>query len=77
MWTRPDDYLTDDDYPFDYRVCIKKNGHNLCDVAVKTLHYTFQGLSSNTEHEISIQAKSQEMMGDQAYLTASTTAGGK
>lgn len=76
-WTRPYDYLTDDDYPFNYNVCITNEHHNFFDLTDNKLHYTFSGLQSLTNYSISIQARSGDMSGPQAKLNVTTFGPGK
>ena len=71
-WTRPNDYLTDDDYPFDYNVCITNDSHNICNMVVKKLQCTFTGLKPLTTYLISAQAHSAGMSGSSTKLSVST-----
>ena len=77
-WSRPNDYLTDYDYPFNYSLCISDRFTKTCDLATDNgLQYSFRGLQPLTNYSITICAQSANMSGEAFNLTASTTKTGK
>ena len=73
-WSRPNDYLTDYDYPFNYSLCISDRFTKTCDLATDNgLQYSFRGLQPLTNYSITICAQSANMSGEAFNLTASTT----
>ena len=77
-WSRPIDYLTDFDYPFNYSLCITERFTNTCDLVVDNrFQYTFGGLQPLTNYSITIRAHSADMVGETFSFTASTTEAGK
>ena len=76
-WLRPNDYLSNYDYPFNYSLCISYESKTRCHLADKGFQYTFRELQPLTEYFITIHAKSLNMSGEAFNLTASTIEIGK
>lgn len=76
-WLRPDDYLSNHDYPFNYSLCISDKSATSCHLVDKGFQYTFRELRPLTEYFITIHAKSLNMSGEAFNLTASTIEMGK
>ena len=77
-WSRPNDFLTNYDYPFDYMLCVSEDNFiSICYQVENNFHHTFSGLKPLTEHFITIRAESSDMSGDAFHLNISTIEAGE
>lgn len=79
-WSRPDDSLTDYEYPFDYTLCIKQSKVTTSPTCVhvqRALQHTFTRLTAMTNYSIDIRAQSWKKSGDVYNLSTATLEAGK